>query len=160
MPDIMDQKERDFWIAVTLWGAALVTLFGTGTFAFIQDEFWWGIGYCGFSLAGLVAMTLYLRGHRVAPSPAFAGVMITITWAFFGYIVWSRHDTAPNGSSGANNAPTNAQQRIAAPPPQKSQPQPTPTGKIAWSGRPMFLNWSHQPNGSPIAARDAASIGM
>ena len=42
MPSVMEPAERDFWIAVTLWGAALVTVFGCGLYAFIEQSFAYG----------------------------------------------------------------------------------------------------------------------
>jgi hypothetical protein len=89
MPSVMEPEERDFWIAVTLWGAALVTLFGCGLYAFIEDSPKFGVFYTATGLGGLVYMTLHLKGHKLGPNPAFAGIMLALTWAFFGYTIWS-----------------------------------------------------------------------
>lgn len=69
----MPPQDRDFWIAVGLWGAALVTVLGCGLYAFIEQRY--GAGFTGLGLVGLVYLTLHLKGRKLTPK---VGVMVTI----------------------------------------------------------------------------------
>ena len=73
---------------MTLWGAALVTVFRCGLYAFIEDSPKYGAFYTVVGLGGLIYMTLHLKGHKLGAGPAFVGAMLALTWAFFGYDLW------------------------------------------------------------------------
>jgi hypothetical protein len=88
MPNVAEDSERNFWIAVTLWGAALVTVFGAGLYAFIEDSPEYGVFYTLTGLGGLAYMTFHLKGHALQPKPAIVSAMLALTWVFFGYTIW------------------------------------------------------------------------
>lgn len=89
----MPPQDRDFWIAVGLWGAALVTVLGCGLYAFIEQSYWYGAGFTGLGLVGLVYLTLHLKGRKLTPK---VGVMVTtlaITWALIAYQIFHTLNT-------------------------------------------------------------------
>jgi len=88
MPSVMEPAERDFWIAVTLWGAALVTVFGCGLYAFIEQSFAYGAVFTITGLGGLMYMTSHLRGRRLSPRVGAMATMLAVTWGLIGYQVW------------------------------------------------------------------------
>ena len=88
MPPVMEPAERDFWIAVTLWGAALVTVFGCGLYAFIEQSFAYGAVFTITGLGGLMYMTSHLRGRRLSPRVGAMATMLAVTWGLIGYQVW------------------------------------------------------------------------
>lgn len=87
----IEQDEREFWIALGLWGAGAVTIFGTGLFGLIE-----GFCYVGsvFTLAGLgaaVYIAQHLKGKRLRLNSqhALIGALI-LTWVFLGYDIYGR----------------------------------------------------------------------
>jgi hypothetical protein len=84
----MPPQDRDFWIAVGLWGAALVTVLGCGLYAFIEQSYLYGIGFTGVGLAGLVYLTLHLKGRRLTPRVGAMATMLAVTWGLLAYQIW------------------------------------------------------------------------
>jgi hypothetical protein len=78
MPDASD-SERDFWVGITAFGAVL----GTGLYALVEHEWWFGGFYTIGGAVGLMWMspavrsTLGLQPSRIAVSAAIA-----VTWMF------------------------------------------------------------------------------
>jgi hypothetical protein len=81
----MSPQDRDFWIAVGLWGAALATVFGYGLYAFIEQSYWYGGGFTSAGLGGLVYLAAHLKGHRLSPRAGAMATMLAVTWALIGY---------------------------------------------------------------------------
>jgi hypothetical protein len=90
----MPPQDRDFWIAVGLWGAALVTVLGCGLYAFIEQSYWYGAGFTSVGLAGLMYLTLHLKGRRLTPRVGAMATMLAVTWALIAYQIWY----VPNGN--------------------------------------------------------------
>ena len=84
----MPQQDRDFWIAVGLWGAALVTVLGCGLYAFIENSYWYGGIFTTIGLGGVVYLTAHLKGRRLSPGVGMMALMLAITWGIIGYSIW------------------------------------------------------------------------
>lgn len=84
----MPPQDRDFWIAITLWGGALGTVFGYGLYALIEKHYSYGIGLTASGLVGLVYLTAHLRGRRLTPRVGAMAAMLAITWALIAYQIW------------------------------------------------------------------------
>jgi len=94
MASAMEPEEKNFLIAVTLWGGAFVTVFGCGLYAFIESSPGFGIIYAVIGLGGLLYMTLHLKGKRLGTTHIIAALLV-LTWIFFGYTIWATYSSAP-----------------------------------------------------------------
>jgi hypothetical protein len=93
----MPKQDRDFWIALSLWGAAVVTVFGYGLYAFIERNYWYGSIFTIAGLGGITYLTAHLKGRRLSPKVGAMALMLVITWGLIGYQVWylPRQSVAP-----------------------------------------------------------------
>jgi hypothetical protein len=144
MPGVMDPRERDFWISVALWGSGLVTVFGCGLYAFIENSYWFGGAYTAVGLGGLIYMTLHLRGRKLSSNHVVAGALM-LTWVFFGYTIWKDNNgnpvvaaqlPLPNGSSRLDVTP------IGQTPPENNK-QYFLNLKVTNNGKEMASKWRH-----------------
>ncbi len=82
---------RDFWIAIGLWGAAFLTVFGTGLFGlFLEKQYISGAALTAIGLGGITYMSLHLKGRRLTKTHAITGALV-LTWLFFAYDIYDRH---------------------------------------------------------------------
>jgi hypothetical protein len=84
----MPEQDKDFWIAVALWGAALVTVLGCGLYAFIEQSYGYGGIFTLVGLCGLIYMTFHLKGRRLSGRVGGVALMLAITWGLIGYRWW------------------------------------------------------------------------
>ena len=85
----MDTTERDFWIALGLWGATASTVLGTGLYGLIEAHYWPGGFFTASGLGALVFIAWHLKGKRLRLEHALIGALI-LTWLFFGYDILDR----------------------------------------------------------------------
>ena len=78
MPDSED-SERDFWVGITIFGAAL----GTGLYALVEHEWWFGGFYTVGGGGGLMWMSPAVRSRLgLQPPRAVLAAAIAVTWVF------------------------------------------------------------------------------
>jgi hypothetical protein len=93
----MDEAERDFWIALGLWGASAITVFGTGLYALVEGFYKSGVPFTALGVGLIVYTARHLKGKRLSLQHALFGTLI-LTWIFFGYDIYDRRhyaDTHP-----------------------------------------------------------------
>lgn len=87
----MEDAEREFWIALSLWGGSFLTILGTGLWAiFIDGDYISGTIVSGLGIGGLLYMSQHLRGRSLKRNHAVIGALI-LTWVFFAFNVYDRH---------------------------------------------------------------------
>ncbi|MGO9455265.1 MAG: hypothetical protein ACLQDV_30085 [Candidatus Binataceae bacterium] len=84
----MEEVERDFWIALGLWGASAVTVLGTGLFAIVEGSYWSGIALTLLGLGLIVYIARHLKGKHLTLQHALVGALI-LTWVFLGYDIYA-----------------------------------------------------------------------
>jgi len=86
----MEPADRDFYIALGLWGASAVTVLGTGLFGVVEGYYTSGVPLSFLGLGLVAYMAQHLKGKRLTAQHALIGTLI-LTWLFFGYDVYDRH---------------------------------------------------------------------
>jgi hypothetical protein len=84
----MEEAEREFWIAIGLWGASAVTVLGTGLFALVEGFYKSGIPLTVVGLGCVMYVARHLRGRRLSIAHSTMGALI-LTWMFFGYAIYT-----------------------------------------------------------------------
>ena len=95
MPSVED-NERDFWVGITAFGAVL----GTGLYALVEREWWFGAIYTIGGGAGLMWMSPAAKSYLGAqPSRSVLFAAVTAAWLFLaanvGYSVYNRWIALP-----------------------------------------------------------------
>ncbi|MGB8681462.1 MAG: hypothetical protein WCD12_01135 [Candidatus Binatus sp.] len=94
------------WLLVGLWGLVFATVFGEGLFAFIEQQWGWGLAYTVVGLAGIAVVDRAARGKRLstiyppehlASATIILVVVLAITWVLLGYDIYDRHRNALSG---------------------------------------------------------------
>jgi hypothetical protein len=86
----VDEADKDFELAIVLWGGVFLAIFTAGVFAFIEDRYLIGGVFTLFGLGGVVAVARHVKGKRLKIHHAAIAALI-LTWVFLGYDIYDRH---------------------------------------------------------------------
>jgi hypothetical protein len=88
----MDEVERVFWIAITLWGGVFLAILTAGLFALYEGHSYWGAGFIVLGLGGVIAIARHVKGNHLKLEHAAIAALV-VTWVFFGYDIYDRHES-------------------------------------------------------------------
>ena len=95
----MDEAEKNFELAVVLWGALAVGIACTGVFVWVEGSAWWGPILTFGGVVGVTYVTLHVKGLGLPGQYALLG-MVILTWLLLGYDIYNRHRQQPLSAAG------------------------------------------------------------
>jgi hypothetical protein len=88
----VETSDRDFNVALGLWGVASVTVLGAGILAFVDGHYLWGLILTPVGAAGMLYLHFHLKGRKLRIGLTLQIAMLVLTWAFLGFDIYQRRE--------------------------------------------------------------------